>query len=160
MGAIAPLTLQSSERRRFWALVRRQHGVISRGQLIDFGLSVDAIRHRLASGRLHRVHRGVYAVGRRGLPRFGELMAAVLACGDGAALSHESAATDRVDATVNSMEPPARQAMTDGIDGETEIDQLSAGDHAVLAPNQGPEPPSFRGLKGQGGYSPHKASTL
>src|SRR5680860_1075521 len=92
MGAIAPLTLQSSERRRFWALVRRQHGVISRGQLIDFGLSVDAIRHRLASGRLHRVHRGVYAVGRRGLPRFGELMAAVLACGDGAALSHESAA--------------------------------------------------------------------
>src|SRR5680860_1231887 len=160
MGAIAPLTLQSSERRRFWALVRRQHGVISRGQLIDFGLSVDAIRHRLASGRLHRVHRGVYAVGRRGLMAQRGAVATRQHSRHELTESREPAATDRVDATVNSMEPPARQAMTDGIDGETEIDQLSAGDHAVLAPNQGPEPPSFRGLKGQGGYSPHKASTL
>ena len=88
MGAKS-LPNQSGE---LWALIRRQHGVISRSQLLTAGLSANAIKHRVASGRLHRWHAGVYAVGRRELPRLGELMAAVLACGEGAALSHESAA--------------------------------------------------------------------
>jgi Transcriptional regulator, AbiEi antitoxin/Protein of unknown function (DUF559) len=76
----------------FWALVARQHGVISRAQLLALGFSTEAIRWRIAKGRLHPVRRGVYAVGRPELSRMGELMAAVLACGDGAALSHFSAA--------------------------------------------------------------------
>lgn len=75
-----------------WRLVRRQHGVITRKQLVALGYSVKAIRHRLADGRLHVVYRGVYAVGRPELDQHGQWMAAVLACGEGAALSHRSAA--------------------------------------------------------------------
>jgi len=78
--------------KELWALVRRQHGTVSRRQLLAAGLSDKAITHRLAVGRLHRWHTGVYSVGRRELPRVGELMAAVLAGGEGAVLSHESAA--------------------------------------------------------------------
>jgi very-short-patch-repair endonuclease len=51
----------------------------------------DAIEYRLRRGRLHRVHRGVYAVGRPQLTRHGVLIAAVLSCGPGAALSHDAA---------------------------------------------------------------------
>jgi very-short-patch-repair endonuclease len=51
-----------------------------------------AIEHRVAGGRLHPVARGVYVVGRRELTDEGRWMAAVLACGDGAVLSHRSAA--------------------------------------------------------------------
>ncbi len=70
----------------------RQHGVISLSQLRSCGLSDSAVGDRVASGRLHRIHRGVYAVGHAGLGNEGRWMAAVLACGDGAALSHLSAA--------------------------------------------------------------------
>jgi very-short-patch-repair endonuclease len=76
-----------------WTVVRKQHGVISHAQLIAFDFGPKAIRHRLQTGRLHSLQfRGVYAVGRRELTREGVWMAAVLACGEGAALSHESAA--------------------------------------------------------------------
>jgi very-short-patch-repair endonuclease len=76
-----------------WALAERQHGVVARKQLIAIGLGGDAIRHRLEKGRLHRTRwRGVYAVGRPQLTRYGTWMAAVLACGDGAVLSHRTAA--------------------------------------------------------------------
>jgi very-short-patch-repair endonuclease len=51
-----------------------------------------AIDHRIATGRLHLIARGVYAVGRRELTPDGRWMAAVLICGDGAVLSHRSAA--------------------------------------------------------------------
>ena len=71
---------------------RRQYGVISRRQLRDIGLSADAIDRRLAAGRLHAIHRGVYAVGHTVLPREGRWLAAVLACGPGAALSGRAAA--------------------------------------------------------------------
>ncbi len=70
----------------------RQHGVVSRRQLIELGLSRGAIFSRLETKRLHAVHRGVYAVGRRGLSRPGVWLAAVLACGPDAVLSHLSAA--------------------------------------------------------------------
>jgi very-short-patch-repair endonuclease len=56
------------------------------------GYNADAIQHRIKKGRLHPVHRGVYAVGRPELTRHGTWMAAVLACGPGAVLSHASAA--------------------------------------------------------------------
>ena len=75
-----------------WALVRAQHGVISRPQLLALGFSAAAIRHRIANGRLHPVHHGVYAVGRPELTQLGKWMAAVLACGPSAFLSHFSAA--------------------------------------------------------------------
>jgi very-short-patch-repair endonuclease len=70
----------------------RQHGVVTTAQLTRAGLSAPAVSRRVAAGRLHRVHRGLYAVGHRGLSRQGTWMAAVLACGDGAVLSHRSAA--------------------------------------------------------------------
>lgn len=75
-----------------WKLARRQHGVISHAQLRAGGLARKAVKHRVATGRLYRVHRGVYAVGRPDLTRHGRWMAAVLACGHGAVLSHGSAA--------------------------------------------------------------------
>src|ERR1700712_4730583 len=75
-----------------WALARWQHGAISVSQLAGFGLDHNAIHHRVRTGRLHRARRGVYAVGRAELSRLGCLMADVLACGPGAALSHTSAA--------------------------------------------------------------------
>lgn len=78
--------------RAAWDLVIRQHGVIARWQLLDLGFSAAAIRHRLDAGRLFAIHRGVYAVGRKELPQKGRWMAAVLAAGPGAMLSHQSAA--------------------------------------------------------------------
>ncbi|HEX4344046.1 MAG TPA: type IV toxin-antitoxin system AbiEi family antitoxin domain-containing protein [Solirubrobacteraceae bacterium] len=69
-----------------------QHGQVSTHQLRACGLDSKAIARRVRDGRLHRVHRGVYAVGHAGLTREGRFVAAVLACGDGAALSHVAAA--------------------------------------------------------------------
>jgi hypothetical protein len=69
-----------------------QHGVIAHRQLVALGLKPGAIKHRSALGRLHRVHVGVYAVGHRKLGANGHRMAAVLACGSGALLSHRAAA--------------------------------------------------------------------
>jgi len=62
-------------------------GVISIRQLELAGLDGDAVMRRVRCGRLHRLHRGVYAVGHEGVTLAGRFMAAVLACGDGAALS-------------------------------------------------------------------------
>ena len=73
-------------------LARRQHGVVARAQLEAFGLSRSEIEGRVRKKGIHRVHLGVYAVGHLALTRNGRFMAAVLACGDGAALSHFSAA--------------------------------------------------------------------
>jgi predicted transcriptional regulator of viral defense system len=73
-------------------IAARQHGVATFTQLKLAGLSRSGVYRRIAAGRLHRIHRGVYAVGHAGLPREGGWMAAVLACGDGAVLSHRSAA--------------------------------------------------------------------
>ncbi len=75
-----------------WALAERQHGVIARRQLLALGTSAQSIQHRLSSGRLHRIERGVYAVGRPALGQRGRWMASVLGCGPGAVLSHRSAA--------------------------------------------------------------------
>lgn len=73
-------------------LAARQHGVVSTQQLRGQGLSPSAICDRLAAGRLHRIHRGVYAVGHPSLSNQGRWMGAVLACGPDAVLSHRSAA--------------------------------------------------------------------
>jgi very-short-patch-repair endonuclease len=78
--------------REAWALAARQHGVLSRRQLMDLGLDPQAIKHRLKKGRLHSVHRGIYAVGRPELTEQGRWMAAVLLCEPDAFLSHGTAA--------------------------------------------------------------------
>lgn len=74
------------------ALAARQHGVVARRQLLALGAGRGAIWRRLEAGRLHPVHRGVYAVGHPRLIGRGRLMAAVLACGQDALLSHGSGA--------------------------------------------------------------------
>lgn len=70
----------------------RQHGVVTAAQLHAAGIGKNGITRRVRQGRLHRLHRGVYAVGHRSPNELQRYMAAVLACGDGAALSHQSAA--------------------------------------------------------------------
>jgi very-short-patch-repair endonuclease len=74
------------------ALAGRQHGVVTVAQLLGLGVTRRMIETRLGAGRLHRIHRGVYAVGHSQLTLDGRWMAAVLACGEGAVLSHRSAA--------------------------------------------------------------------
>lgn len=74
------------------ALAEGQHAVVSRSQLLAGGLSSDTIDRRVAAGRLHVMHRGVYAVGHRLVSLRGRWMAAVLACGPHAALTHRDAA--------------------------------------------------------------------
>ena len=71
----------------------RQHGVIAYSQLMDLGLGPDAVQHRVETGRLHRVHRGIYAVGRPGLTGHGRWMAAVSAYAPNGLLSHRCAAS-------------------------------------------------------------------
>jgi very-short-patch-repair endonuclease len=83
---------RSTPQRSARALAGTQFGVITRPQLRALAYSDEAIDHRIETGRLFVVHRGVSALGRRELTREGEWMAAVLACGERAALSHESAA--------------------------------------------------------------------
>jgi hypothetical protein len=78
--------------RRLADLDARQRGVVSRRQLLTVGFDRGGIERRVASGRLHRLYRGVYAVGHTAVDRQGRYLAAVMACGPGAALSHRSAA--------------------------------------------------------------------
>jgi very-short-patch-repair endonuclease len=73
-------------------LAAPQHGVVSRDQLVNAGVGVGAIDHRRRTGRLLVVHKGVYAVGYQSDSPLTRAMAAVLACGPGAVLSHRSAA--------------------------------------------------------------------
>lgn len=81
-----------SHDREIAALADRQHGVVAVWQLLRLGLGRDAIQYRASIGQLHRIHRGVYAVGYRTLTPKGHRMAAVLAYGPDAVLSHRSAA--------------------------------------------------------------------
>jgi Transcriptional regulator, AbiEi antitoxin/Protein of unknown function (DUF559) len=68
-----------------------QHGVVTRAQLLNAGVSGDAIHRRVKAGRLISVHRGVFAVGHLPPSPHARAMAAVLACGPDAVLSHRSA---------------------------------------------------------------------
>ncbi|MEX2106210.1 MAG: type IV toxin-antitoxin system AbiEi family antitoxin domain-containing protein [Solirubrobacterales bacterium] len=73
-------------------LAARQHGVVSAGQLEGLGWGRGKVAREAAAGRLHRLHRGVYAVGHEALTQQGRALAAVLSGGSDALLSHLSAA--------------------------------------------------------------------
>jgi very-short-patch-repair endonuclease/predicted transcriptional regulator of viral defense system len=72
------------------ALAARQHGVVTRAQVVAAGAPLHALEYRVKSGRLHRIHRGVYRVGPAVSPWEREA-AAVLACGEGGVLSDRTA---------------------------------------------------------------------
>lgn len=96
-------------------MAARQHGVVTRAQLIAVGILPSGISDRVSAGRLHRIHRGVYAVGHPNLCNEGRWIAAVLACGEGAVLSHRSAAE------LWRM-LPVRQANPNGREGPAAVD--------------------------------------
>jgi very-short-patch-repair endonuclease len=80
----------------------------------------DAIDHAIAAGHLHPVFRGIHSVGHRQITERGRTMAAVLACGDGAAISHRSAASllgllDKAPVVIDVIAPPSRGRKIDGI---------------------------------------------
>jgi very-short-patch-repair endonuclease len=89
---VDPKLARRAAEARVAAIATNQHGVITTAQLLQAGLSQTVIRGWARARRLHRIHRGVYAVGHPGLGREGRWMGAVLACGGIAALSHRSAA--------------------------------------------------------------------
>jgi very-short-patch-repair endonuclease len=72
-------------------IARRQHGVVSVQQLESLGWGRAKIARETAAGRLHRLHRGAYAVGHKALTDHGRAMGAVLSGGEDALLSHQSA---------------------------------------------------------------------
>jgi hypothetical protein len=83
---------EETSRRGVAELATSQGGVVSLDQLRDEGVTSKVAADRGRDGSLHRVHRGVYAVGHRSISRLTHLRAAVLACGEGAVISHGSAA--------------------------------------------------------------------
>jgi hypothetical protein len=94
---------------RIAAIAGRQYGVVSRSQVIARGISSRQIQRRVAAGRLIPLHRGVFAVG-HGAPRQeARWLAAVLACGEGAALS-----------------PPSAGALWQLLDGDGDLPDVTA----------------------------------
>ena len=87
-----PLTHLTPSDEAIAAVASRQDGVISHPELVDLGLTAEQIRRRVETGRLIRLHRGVYAVGHTALTTRAKARAAVMACGPRAVLSHQSAA--------------------------------------------------------------------
>src|SRR3954452_12625954 len=97
-----------------------QHGVISRNQMRRLGFKDGAINHAAATGRLHRVFHGVYALGHARIAERGRLMAAALACGKRAVLSHRSAGAllgllDEGPVVIDVIAPPSRGRGIDGV---------------------------------------------
>lgn len=89
MAVMAAIPAQRSLH-ELWRAAAGQHGVVTADQLLERGFTRSAIRCHERAGRLHLMHRRVYAVGRPEVERRGVLLAAVLACGPGAILSDES----------------------------------------------------------------------
>jgi hypothetical protein len=89
-AAISPQLSAEERERRIAEIAHVQWTTVSLAQLTQLGLSERAVRNRVAVGRLHRRHRGVYSVGHDITPWRGHVMAAVLACGEGAASSHHA----------------------------------------------------------------------
>lgn len=84
--------LDTSADARVAEVAAHEHGVLATGELLACGLTRQGIHRRVRSGHLHPLHRGVYAIGHLAVSKHGRWVAAVKACGPGAALSHQSAA--------------------------------------------------------------------
>lgn len=95
---------RTAEEKIAW-IAGKQHGLITRRQLLAAGISPDGIKRRLAKGLLLAVHRGVYRVGHAAPSVEATYLAAVLACGPGSALSGRAAA--HVQRLVRSAPPQA-----------------------------------------------------
>lgn len=100
---------------RIARLAERQHGLVTRAQLLGLGLGPDAIKYRVRTKRYVRVDLGVYRIGPPVAPHARE-MAAALACGPRAVVSHRSAAWlwqldgSQATATVDiTLPPPVRR---------------------------------------------------
>ncbi len=91
-GPVHPPPRWRQADRAIGSVAQGQHGIVTRVQLASVGVSPGAIDHRLRAGRLHPIHPGVYAVGFGAATPEAQALAAVLACGAGAVLSHRSAA--------------------------------------------------------------------
>ena len=92
IGVLTRTRERAEKESRIARLAERQYGAVSRRQLLGLGFSRREIEARINAHRLNRLHPGVYTVGHRVIPREGRWMAAVLASGPDAVLSHWSAA--------------------------------------------------------------------
>jgi len=105
--------------RAAWQLAARQHSVVARWQLHDLGFTDHAIAHRVKTGRLRRVHPGVYSIGSAELARGGRWRAALLWAGSDSVLSHSSSAAlwkiDEEWAVTEVTVPRQRRISSDGI---------------------------------------------
>lgn len=90
MGVVRPQN--GTAEQKLARIAGRQHGVVTRGQLVGAGVTADEIKQRLRTGALLREYRGVYRVGHRAPIVEARYLAAVLACGEGALLSGRAAA--------------------------------------------------------------------
>lgn len=105
---------------RLLRLAAKQHGVVTRQQMRACGMPDAAIDHAIGVGRLHRVFRGVYAVGSPLVNERARLHAAALACGPGAVISHLSAGAllrllDKGPVVIDVIAPGDRGRHIDGI---------------------------------------------
>jgi predicted transcriptional regulator of viral defense system len=92
LGPLTPAERGQRDTKGIAELATRQHGVISRKQLLGAGVVESTVDRWLAGRRLHRIHPGVYALGHSALSLDGRLFAALLYGGDQAVLSHTTAA--------------------------------------------------------------------
>jgi hypothetical protein len=101
-------------------LATRQEGVVGRDQIVTLGFDRGAIARRLKTGALIQRHRWVYAVGHEAISFRGQAIAALLAVGDDAALSHETVAhlrallptqPPRIDVTIPGRRPRSREGV-------------------------------------------------
>jgi hypothetical protein len=97
------------------AIAGTQYGLVTISQLLGAGLGASGVSRRVDSGRLHRIHRGVYGLGHAAVSQEGRWLAAVLAAGEGSALSHLGAAglfqawRRRPPATIDVVSPQKRR---------------------------------------------------
>jgi very-short-patch-repair endonuclease len=91
LGVRDPIVVTGTRDERIAAIADAQRGRVSRAQLTAAGITDSAIRTRTAKSWLHRLHIAVYAVGHRAPIGLGAETAALLAVGDGAVLSHQTA---------------------------------------------------------------------
>ncbi|HWN73333.1 MAG TPA: type IV toxin-antitoxin system AbiEi family antitoxin domain-containing protein, partial [Solirubrobacterales bacterium] len=117
---MAGKTPTAERHQRLLRLAATQHGVVSRQQMRACGMPDAAIDHAIVAGRLHRVFRGVYAVGSPLVNERARLRAAALACGPDAVISHRSAGAllrllDKGPAIIDVIAPGDRGRHIDGI---------------------------------------------